>query len=79
MYEQFPEVMNMLWARMLKDNKKNWRRVYKVCQPLSSSRFLAKTESGRIGFDFYEVKNTCIPIVSKYKSNYNAEVKPDSI
>ncbi len=31
MYEQFPELMNMLWMRMLKDNKKNWRRVYKVC------------------------------------------------
>lgn len=30
MYEQFPELMNMLWSRMLKDNKKNWRRVYKV-------------------------------------------------
>lgn len=30
MYEQFPELMNMLWTRMLKDNKKNWRRVYKV-------------------------------------------------
>uniref|UniRef100_A0A8C8VLI4 Clathrin interactor 1 n=1 Tax=Pelusios castaneus TaxID=367368 RepID=A0A8C8VLI4_9SAUR len=29
MYEQFPELMNMLWTRMLKDNKKNWRRVYK--------------------------------------------------
>uniref|UniRef100_A0A8C5M5C1 Clathrin interactor 1 n=1 Tax=Leptobrachium leishanense TaxID=445787 RepID=A0A8C5M5C1_9ANUR len=29
MYEQFPELMNMLWQRMLKDNKKNWRRVYK--------------------------------------------------
>lgn len=29
MYEQFPELMNMLWSRMLKDNKKNWRRVYK--------------------------------------------------
>ncbi|XP_067313573.1 clathrin interactor 1a [Pseudorasbora parva] len=29
MFEQFPEVMNMLWTRMLKDNKKNWRRVYK--------------------------------------------------
>ncbi|XP_076023955.1 clathrin interactor 1a [Genypterus blacodes] len=29
MYEQFPEVMNMLWIRMLRDNKKNWRRVYK--------------------------------------------------
>ena len=33
MYEQFPEVMNMLWARMLRDNKKNWRRVYKVGFP----------------------------------------------
>uniref|UniRef100_F6VEV2 Clathrin interactor 1 n=1 Tax=Monodelphis domestica TaxID=13616 RepID=F6VEV2_MONDO len=29
MYEQFSELMNMLWTRMLKDNKKNWRRVYK--------------------------------------------------
>ncbi|XP_069510022.1 clathrin interactor 1 [Ambystoma mexicanum] len=29
MYEQFPELMNMLWTRMLKDNRKNWRRVYK--------------------------------------------------
>ncbi|XP_077434246.1 clathrin interactor 1a [Vanacampus margaritifer] len=29
MYELFPEVMNMLWTRMLRDNKKNWRRVYK--------------------------------------------------
>lgn len=35
MYEQFPEVMNMLWARMLRDNKKNWRRVYKVCSNFS--------------------------------------------
>lgn len=29
-YEHFPEVMGMLWKRMLHDNKKNWRRVYKV-------------------------------------------------
>lgn len=29
-YEQFPEVMGMLWKRMLVDNKKSWRRVYKV-------------------------------------------------
>uniref|UniRef100_A0A1I8F3H3 ENTH domain-containing protein n=1 Tax=Macrostomum lignano TaxID=282301 RepID=A0A1I8F3H3_9PLAT len=28
-YEQFPEVMGMLWKRMLFDNKRNWRRVYK--------------------------------------------------
>ncbi|XP_004636073.1 clathrin interactor 1-like [Octodon degus] len=28
MYEQFPELVNMLWSQMLKDNKKNWRRVY---------------------------------------------------
>uniref|UniRef100_A0A4W5JXC3 Clathrin interactor 1a n=1 Tax=Hucho hucho TaxID=62062 RepID=A0A4W5JXC3_9TELE len=35
MYEQFPEVMNMLWTRMLRDNKKNWRRVYKSLLLLS--------------------------------------------
>jgi len=29
-YEHFPEVMTMLWKRMLLENKKNWRRVYKV-------------------------------------------------
>lgn len=30
-YEHFPEVMGMLWKRMLTENRKNWRRVYKVC------------------------------------------------
>jgi len=29
-YEHFPEVMSMLWKRMLQDNKKSWRRTYKV-------------------------------------------------
>ena len=29
-YETFPEVMSMLWKRMLTDNKTNWRRTYKV-------------------------------------------------
>lgn len=28
-YEQFPEVMSMLWKRMLQDNKQHWRRTYK--------------------------------------------------
>ncbi|KAL0276925.1 UNVERIFIED_CONTAM: hypothetical protein PYX00_004385 [Menopon gallinae] len=28
-YEHFPEVMSMLWKRMLQDNKTNWRRTYK--------------------------------------------------
>ena len=28
-YEAFPEVMGMLWKRMLHDNKQNWRRIYK--------------------------------------------------
>lgn len=28
-YEHFPEVMGMIWKRMLHE-KKNWRRVYKV-------------------------------------------------
>lgn len=29
-FEHFPEVMTMLWKRMLQDNKTNWRRTYKV-------------------------------------------------
>ncbi|XP_031555347.1 clathrin interactor 1-like isoform X2 [Actinia tenebrosa] len=29
-YEHFPEVMSMLWKRMLQENKKNWRRSYKA-------------------------------------------------
>jgi len=29
-YEHFPEAMGMLWKRMFLENKKNWRRVYKV-------------------------------------------------
>lgn len=29
-YEQFPDVMSMLWKRMLQENKRNWRRTYKV-------------------------------------------------
>lgn len=28
-YENFPEVMGMLWKRMLQENTFNWRRVYK--------------------------------------------------
>lgn len=31
-YEHFPEVMSMLWKRMLQDNKTNWRRTYKVSE-----------------------------------------------
>lgn len=33
-YEHFPEVMSMLWKRMLQENKKNWRRSYKVTQAI---------------------------------------------
>ena len=29
-YEHFPEVMSMLWRRMLHDNRSHWRRTYKV-------------------------------------------------
>ena len=28
-FKNFPEVMCMLWKRMLQDNKTNWRRTYK--------------------------------------------------
>ncbi|TNM85168.1 hypothetical protein fugu_009346 [Takifugu bimaculatus] len=40
-----PEVMNMLWTRMLKDNKKNWRRVYKALLLLA---YLIRNGSERV-------------------------------
>ena len=36
-YEHFPEVMSMLWKRMLHENRKNWRRIYKVRRWFRSS------------------------------------------
>lgn len=36
-YEAFPEVMGMLWKRMLHDNKRDWRRVYKVSRSSTCS------------------------------------------
>lgn len=44
-YEHFPEVMGMLWKRMLHENKKNWRRVYKSLLLLS---YLVKNGSERV-------------------------------
>lgn len=38
-YEQFPEVMGMLWKRMLGE-RKNWRRTYKVSSVFSKQSFL---------------------------------------
>lgn len=34
-YEYYPEVMNMLWRRMIQDNVYNWRRTYKSLQLLN--------------------------------------------
>lgn len=44
-YEHFPEVMGMLWKRMLQDNKKNWRRSYKALLLLS---YLIRNGSERV-------------------------------
>ncbi|BFY98603.1 hypothetical protein BsWGS_01649 [Bradybaena similaris] len=44
-YEHFPEVMGMLWKRMLHDNKRNWRRVYKSLILLN---YLVKNGSERV-------------------------------
>jgi len=45
-YEAFPEVMGMLWKRMLHDNnKQNWRRVYKSLLLLD---YLIKNGSERV-------------------------------
>ncbi|XP_027204495.2 clathrin interactor lqfR isoform X2 [Dermatophagoides pteronyssinus] len=34
-YEYYPEVMNMLWKRMIQENMYNWRRTYKSLQLLN--------------------------------------------
>lgn len=44
-YEHFPEVMGMLWKRMLHENKKSWRRVYKSLLLLM---YLVKNGSERV-------------------------------
>ncbi|XP_077286739.1 clathrin interactor 1-like [Arctopsyche grandis] len=44
-YEHFPEVMSMLWRRMLQDNKYRWRRTYKCLLLLS---YLVRNGSERV-------------------------------
>nr|CAH7757265.1 unnamed protein product [Callosobruchus chinensis] len=44
-YEHFPEVMSMLWKRMLQDNKQHWRRTYKSLLVL---HYLVKNGSERV-------------------------------
>ncbi|VDM09340.1 unnamed protein product [Wuchereria bancrofti] len=50
-YDAFPEVMSMLWKRMLQDNKSAWRRVYKArtfCNSLTLLHYLLKNGSERV-------------------------------
>ncbi|CAH0401746.1 unnamed protein product [Chilo suppressalis] len=44
-YEHFPEVMSMLWRRMLHDNRSHWRRTYKCLLLLS---YLVRNGSERV-------------------------------
>lgn len=44
MFEHFPEVMGMLWKRMLHENKKNWRRTYKVSVQLCMIMYMNITK-----------------------------------
>ena len=44
-YEAFPEVMGMLWKRMLHDDRTNWRRIYKSLLLLD---YLLKNGSERV-------------------------------
>lgn len=44
-FEHFPEVMTMLWKRMLQDNKSNWRRTYKSLLLLN---YLVRNGSERV-------------------------------
>lgn len=63
-YEHFPEVMSMLWKRMLQDNKTNWRRTYKVSY---NYRLLSKRNEYRINiklpfFGFIQIESTSIKL-----------------
>lgn len=49
-YEHFPEVLGTLWKRMLHENKKSWRRVYKVGEEI-------KGKNGRLLLYSYQIKN----------------------
>ena len=78
-YEQFPEVMGMLWKRMLQDNRTNWRRTYKSLLLLD---YLIKNGSERVVTNarehiydlrsmvslFFSKKSTVI--FGKFKSNF---------
>ncbi|CAG9763745.1 unnamed protein product [Ceutorhynchus assimilis] len=44
-HELFPELMSMLWKRMLNDNKQHWRRTYKALLVLN---YLIKNGSERV-------------------------------
>ncbi|XP_030750296.1 clathrin interactor 1 isoform X2 [Sitophilus oryzae] len=44
-YEHFPEVMSMLWKRMLQDSKQHWRRTYKALLVLN---YLVRNGSERV-------------------------------
>ncbi|KAK4321677.1 hypothetical protein Pmani_007538 [Petrolisthes manimaculis] len=44
-YEQFPEVMGMLWKRLLQDNRAAWRRTYKSLLLLN---YLVRNGSERV-------------------------------
>ncbi|TMS36172.1 hypothetical protein L596_003406 [Steinernema carpocapsae] len=44
-YDAFPEIMNMLWKRMLQENRAAWRRVYKSLILLN---YLLKNGSERV-------------------------------
>ncbi|XP_017759051.1 PREDICTED: uncharacterized protein LOC108549975 [Eufriesea mexicana] len=44
-YQRFPEVMSMLWKRMLQENKRNWRRTYKSLLLLN---YLVRNGSERV-------------------------------
>ena len=55
-YEHFPEVMGMLWKRMLHDNKKNWRRAYKVSvDRVQNSLFMQTCHLLRFLCNHYEI------------------------
>ena len=61
-YTTYDEVMAMLWKRMF-ENKKNWRRIYKVCDSWSEKG--SKKGSVLGCYDVYII-TVNLPVLSKW-------------
>ncbi|VDM63940.1 unnamed protein product [Angiostrongylus costaricensis] len=68
-YDGFNQVTNLLWKRMLEDNKTAWRRVYKVVLFDSSADHFASLDRFRSRFGFNSLSVLCFnPVRHRVKT-----------